>query len=279
MRSIPKAAEPLLQAFAGAFTQPTFQRFTVLLFAAILTTGRRTITNLLRTVERFTPGHRSSYHRVFSKRRWSSWRLARALASFIVQHWCPAGPIRLAGDETVDEHRGKKVYGKACHRDAVRSTHSFTAYRWGHKWVVLAILVKFPFANRPWALPILVALYRPKKWNEKHGRRHKTPSELMRQLLVVVLRWFPERKFVFAGDGGYGTHELAGFANRHRDRLSLVSRFYADANLYAPPQCRTGKVKGRPRKKGGSNGRDRAPGLDEPFNDKGKAKDNVCKEK
>jgi hypothetical protein len=22
----------------------------------------------------------------------------------------------------------------------VRSTHSFTAYRWGHKWVVLAIL-------------------------------------------------------------------------------------------------------------------------------------------
>ena len=63
----------------------------------------------------------------------------------------------LVGDDTVDEHRGKKVYGKACHRDAVRSTHSYTAYRWGHKWVVLAMLVKFPFACRPWALPVLVA--------------------------------------------------------------------------------------------------------------------------
>ena len=56
---------------------------------------------------------------------------------------------------------------------------------------MLAILVKFPFATRPWALPILVALYRSEEWNEQHGRRHKTPSELMRQLLAVLLRWFP----------------------------------------------------------------------------------------
>ena len=72
----------------------------------------------------------------------------------------PDGPVSLAGDDTVDEHRGAKVYGKGCHRDPVRSTHSYTAYRWGHKWVVLAILVQFPFATRPWALPVLVALYR-----------------------------------------------------------------------------------------------------------------------
>jgi hypothetical protein len=39
-----------MQELAGAFTRPTLQRFTVLLFAAILTTGRRTVTNLLRTV-------------------------------------------------------------------------------------------------------------------------------------------------------------------------------------------------------------------------------------
>jgi len=45
MRSIPRAAEPLIQDFAGAFTRPTYQRFVVLLFAAILTTGRRTVTN------------------------------------------------------------------------------------------------------------------------------------------------------------------------------------------------------------------------------------------
>jgi len=249
MRSIPPAAEPLLREFAPAFTQPTYQRFVVLLLAAILTTGRRTVTNLLRTVGRLAPGHASSYHRVFSRRRWSRGRLARALAGFLLRRWVPEGPVPLCGDDTVDEHRGRKVYGKACHRDAVRSTHSFTAYRWGHKWVVVSILVKFPFASRRWALPVLVALYRSQEWNQRHGRRHKTPSQLMRQLLAVLLHWFPERKFVFAGDGGFGTHELARFAHRHRSRLTLVSRFYPDANLYAAPPAR-GRKAGRPRKRG-----------------------------
>ena len=128
-----RAAEPLIREFAGAFTRPTFPRFVILLLGAILTTGRRTINNLLRTVQVLAPGHPSSYHRVLSRRRWSSWRLARTLAGYILRHWVPAGPVYVCGDDTVDEHRGKKVYGKACHRDAVRSTHSFTAYRWGHK--------------------------------------------------------------------------------------------------------------------------------------------------
>jgi hypothetical protein len=250
MRSIPRAAEPLLRELAEAFTRPTFGRFTILLFGAILTTGRRTVSNLLRTVQALAPGHPSSYHRVFSRRRWSLWPLGRGLAGFILRHWVPEGPVAICGDDTVDEHRGKRVYGKACHRDAVRSTHSFTAYRWGHKWVVLAILVRFPFTRRLWALPVLVALYRSKEWNQRHKRRHKTPSELMRQLLAVLIHWFPQRKFVFAGDGGYGTHPLARFAHRHRSHLTLVSRFYPDANLYAPPPEVKGKRNGRPRKKG-----------------------------
>jgi DDE superfamily endonuclease len=246
---MPRTARPLLESLAAAFSTPTFQRFVILMFAAVLTVGRRTILNLLRTVQALAPGHPSSYHRVFSKRRWSNWNLARILIGFILDHWAPEGPVYSAGDDTVAEHRGKKVYGKACHRDAVRSSHSFTAYRYGHKWVVLTILVKFPFASRPWALPVLVALYHSKEWNKQHGRRHKTPSELMRQLLAVLVHWFPERRFVFAGDGGYGTHELSRFAARRRGRLQLVSRFYADANLYAPPPAR-GKKKGRPRVKG-----------------------------
>jgi hypothetical protein len=42
-------------------------------------------------------------------------------------------------------------HGKGCHRDPVRSTHSFTAYRWGHNWVVLALLARLPFCHRRWA--------------------------------------------------------------------------------------------------------------------------------
>jgi hypothetical protein len=299
MLVIPEFAQPILCSFAPVFYDPTYQRFLVLLIAAILTTGRRTVSNLLRTAADLAKGHPSSYHRVLSKRRWSSLQLARILARLILAHWVPDGPVYLAGDDTVDEHRGAKVYGKGCHRDPVRSTHSYTAYRWGHKWVVLAILVKFPFATRAWALPVLVALYRspekpkatPKtqpaaprkkakdktkvKAKQRARRqaeakakakatakakkvktlpwkpRHKTPSELMRQLLAVLIHWFPERHFVFAGDGGYGTHALARFAARHRQNVSLVSLFYADANLYEPPPEVHGKRPAhRPPKKG-----------------------------
>jgi len=208
------------------------------MLAAIVTTGRRTTSNLLRLAGELASGHPSSYHRVFSHRRWSLWPLARAMAALLLQRFVPEGPVVLAGDDTVEEHRGDKVYGKACHRDAVRSSHSQVAYRWGHKWVVLSVLVRFPFASRPWALPILVALYQSKGADRAEGRRHKTPPELMRQLLAALLRWFPQRRFVLAADGGYATHDLVRFAFRHSRSLTLVSRFYADARLYrSPSKC------------------------------------------
>ena len=251
MSILPRAARPLLHAFAGAFTPPTCKRFFTLMLGAVLTTGRRTITNLLRAVGGLAPGHPSSYHRVFSRRRWSLWTLGHALADFILRRWVPQGSVPLVGDDTVDEHRGANVYGKGRHRDPVRSTKSYTAYRWGHKWVVLAILVHFPFATRPWALPVLIALYRSPEWDRDHSRRHQTPARLLRQLTLMLLRWFPHRHFTLAGDGGYGSHEMACFAHRHRRRLTLVSRFCPSANLYEPPPVVVGKRKGgRPRTKG-----------------------------
>ena len=288
MVTLPDFAQPVLSSFAPVFYHPTYQRFLVLLLAAILTTGRRTVSNLLRTTAGLARGDASGFHSVLSRRRWSTLALARILARFILDHWVPDGPVSLAGDDTVDEHRGAKVYGKGCHRDPVRSTHSYTAFRWGHKWVVLAILVPFPFATRPWALPVLAALYHspekavaakakaPKRRRRKvkdktraraeqrdgrragtapkatrAQRRHKTPSELMRQLLLILTHWFPDRQFVFAGDGGYGTHALARSAARRRRNLTLVSLFYPTAALFDPPPVVVGKRPGhRPRKKG-----------------------------
>lgn len=251
MSIVPGEALFVIESFAPVFTQPTFQRFLVLTLGAILTTGRRTVANILRTVGALAKGDTSSFNRVFSQARWSGLQLACALTRFIIGHFYPSGVILLAGDDTVDEHRGKKVYGKSRHRDAVRSSHSFTAHRYGHKWVVLAILVKFPFAQRYWALPVLVALYRSPKDNKARGRRHKTPVELMRLLLSMLLRWFPQRRFCFAGDGGFGTHELARFAQQSQGRMSLISRYYAKANLYAPPPlAKPSKKGGRPRLKG-----------------------------
>lgn len=70
----------------------------------------------------------------------------------------------------------------------------------------------------------------------------------MSVLLRLLLWWFPQRTFVFVGDAGYGTHAMARFCHHHRARLTLVSKFPAQANLYEPPPPYAGH--GRPRVKG-----------------------------
>src|SRR5262245_20357278 len=149
---LPPEAQPLLEAFAPAFTRPTLRRFVILLAAAILTQGRHTVVNLLRTLGGLAPGHRTDYQRVLSRAPWSGLHLGCALARLLVGRLCPADPVVLVGDDTVDGHPGRCVYGKARHRDPVRSSHAYTAWKYGHRWVVLAVLVRFPWANRPWAL-------------------------------------------------------------------------------------------------------------------------------
>jgi hypothetical protein len=245
---LPPDASPLFACFTSLFTQPTYQRFVTLCCAAILTQGRRTVANLLRTVGVLADGHRTSYQRVLSGARWSGLELGCALAAFLLHRFIPGGPVTLVGDDTVDGHKGQRVYGKARHRDPVRSTHTYTAWRYGHKWVVLAVLVKFPFARRPWALPILIDLYRSRDDNRARRREHRTPAQLMCRLLRLVLLRFPGRTFVFVGDSGYGTHEVARFCRRHRGRLTLVSKLHPDANLFQPPPPYSGR--GRPRVKG-----------------------------
>jgi len=238
MLAFASAAEPLVRAFAPAFTGPTYRRFVLLLCGVIVTCGRRTVSRILWTVRSLVDGHPSSYHRFFSKARWSLWTLARVLVVAVAALVPPGEPILVAGDDTVAEHSGKKVYGKACHRDAVRSGRGWTVRKWGHRWVVLAILVKLPFASRRWALPVLSGLYLPPQMNRKHKRRHKVPSQLAQSLLAALMHWLPQRKFIFLGDGHFSGHELADFASRHRDRLTLIGRLRASASLYArPPRC------------------------------------------
>jgi hypothetical protein len=97
---------------------------------------------------------------------------------------------------------------------------------------------------------VLVTLYRDTSTNKKEGRRHKTPAELMCGLLALMMHWFPEKRFVFAGDAAYGTHQVARFAYRHRKRLGLVSKFVADADLFCAPPKRNSSKSGRPATKG-----------------------------
>jgi hypothetical protein len=247
---LPKAAEPLINAFSVAFTRPTFQRVLILFLGAILATRHRTVTGLLRGIGPLAKGHWSDFHRVLCRRVWSCWPLGKVLAALVMELIPPDRAVICPVDDTTTQHKGKHVYGKGCHHDACRSTHSHIVWIWGHKWIVLCVNVKFAFASRPWALPVLCALYRPRKLNQSEHHRHKTPLELARQLTATLIRWFPERKFILLGDGGYASHELARFCHRHRRHVTLVSRFSPRANLFQPPPPRRAGKNGRPRIKG-----------------------------
>ncbi|VTR96975.1 transposase family protein : Uncharacterized protein OS=Singulisphaera acidiphila (strain ATCC BAA-1392 / DSM 18658 / VKM B-2454 / MOB10) GN=Sinac_4890 PE=4 SV=1 [Gemmata massiliana] len=152
---LPPEAHGLVQVLAFHFTSPTYQRASTLLVGVILTTGRRTVANVLRAPR-------------------SGLALGRALARFRLDHVVPDGVVTRVGDDTVDGHPGPNVYGKARHRDPVRSSHSYTAWRYGHTWVVLAVLVPVPVAKRRWALPILIDLYRSAEDDRARKRRHRT---------------------------------------------------------------------------------------------------------
>jgi DDE superfamily endonuclease len=126
---LPDEAAPVLAALLPEFTRPTAARFTTLMAAALLTTGRRTVANLLRTLGTLAPGHHTDYQRVMSRASWSGLRLGCALTGLVLRRLLPDGPVVLVGDDTVDGHPGREVYGKARHREAVRSSHVYAAWR------------------------------------------------------------------------------------------------------------------------------------------------------
>ena len=80
MTRIPHAVQGLLDGFSKEFSPSVWQKFMSLLTAAVMVRGRRTIWRLLRFSGEWSTGHFSSYHRVFSHRRWSSYGLAKRLA-------------------------------------------------------------------------------------------------------------------------------------------------------------------------------------------------------
>jgi hypothetical protein len=224
-----------------------------LIVGAILSMRHRTVTAMLRTLGPLAKGHWSDFHRVLCCRVWSAGPLGRVLAAMILELVPPDQPVVVPVDDTSPQHKGDHVYGKGCHRDACRSTGNHVVWVWGHKWVVLAINIKFPWASRPWALPVLCALYRPEELNTQEDRRHKTTIRLAMQLVAMLIHWFPGRRFVLLGDGGYSSHELARFCHRHRRHVTLVSRFYPQASLYEGVANRClgkGTKGGRPRSRG-----------------------------
>ena len=244
MFSVPCAAEPLSSAIREVFTRPTSKRFLALMTGLIVTMGRRTVSHVLAVIVTLIDGHWSNYHRLYSSAKFSMWALAAVVVRQVVALLPSDVVIELAADDTVDGKEGDHVWAKGSHRDSVRSSKARTHIKFGHKWLVLCVLIRLKGWDRPWALPILCGLCVSPRVAGGAGVRPKTSSQLARQLLIRLMRWLPDRRFVLVGDSLIITHETVKFAQRHSDRVVVIGRLRGDANLYAPPQNPLRKSRG-----------------------------------
>lgn len=240
----------VLAFFAIHFSAQLWPLVQVLVTGAILARGQRTVTAVLRVMGLSTEKHFVNYHRVMQRARWSSHAVSQTLLRLLVTTFVPVGPIVIGGDETIERRRGNQIKAKGIYRDAVRSSHSHFVKASGLRWVTLMLLTLIPFAQRIWALPFLTVLAPSERFYETSGRAHKKLTDVMRQALLQVRRWLPDRTLVFVADSSYAVIEFLWQMTQLAQPITMVVRFRMDAALYEPAPPRLPTQKGRPRKKG-----------------------------
>jgi hypothetical protein len=112
------------------------------------------------------------------------------------------------------------------------------------------LLTWIPFAQRIWAWPFWTVLAPSERFYEQSVRSHKKLTDVMRQALLQVRRWLPDRTLVFVADNSYAVIEFLWQMTQRANPITMVLRFRMDAALYEPASPRWPTRKGRPRKKG-----------------------------
>ncbi len=97
--------------------------------------------------------------------------------------------VRVVVDDTLAAKKGPEVFGLGVHVDPVRSSRKHKVFSFGHVFVTLCVLVRFPFSSRPWALPVLFRLYRSKKECERNRGAYRTKNELAWEMIRVLVGW------------------------------------------------------------------------------------------
>jgi hypothetical protein len=241
----------LLSVFSIAFTAPTFAKVTVLIFGTILAPGRRTVTAALRMMGLGDDQHYSKYHRVLNRDRWSPWLVSKILLSLIILIFIPVGtPLLLAIDETLERRRGKQIKYKGWFRDPILSTKKHVVKSLGIRWICLAVLVRVPWSQRPWALPIMTVLALGEKTSTRLNKRHRTIVQWAEFMIDKVRRWQPERDITLVGDGSYAAIALVQRCQRFKKCVKLVSRLRLDARLFNFPAPQPKSKRGPKPKKG-----------------------------
>lgn len=255
MELVPCLVE-LLQPFRDAMTAPTFSSLLAVLAGWVLC-RRHTVTGALAACGAAAGGkHYSTYHRVFSAARWSLDAVGLGVLSLAAgaARACGAGEyVFLVVDDTLCRRRGRRMFGVGMHYDAALtgrrlSNANASLKSRGHCWVVLGVVVCFPF--RPgfrYCLPVLFRLYHNTRSAARHRRPYRTKVELAVELLGLACGAFPHTRFHLLADSAYGGRNLL---NHLPGNCELTCRWINNAALYAPAPPPAPGGRGRRRVRG-----------------------------
>ena len=236
----------LLQPLALVMTGPSFENWVTIL-AGWTFAPKRTVTAMLQAEGAVGWKHHSGFHRLFASARWSRDRLGLVVFD-ILTAWLGEEVVMLALDDTLARKRGLKMFGVGMHHDPLLSSRSKAITNWGHSWVVLGVIIRFPlWPERAFCLPILFRLYLNKKAAARHRRTYRTRPELAVEMLTLLCQARKSRRFHVVADSAYGGQSVLNWLPTNCD---LTSRLLLSARLYGPRPERQAGTNGRPRKRG-----------------------------
>lgn len=250
--------QQFLQPFSEQMTAPTFASFTRIIVGWIWA-SRHTVTAALVAAQAIGKKHHSAFHRVFANAPWSLDAVGLGLLRLILIAIAFSGlfssgsVLFLVIDDTLCRRRGRSMFGVGSHYDPLltgrtaSNAHRSLKSR-GHSWVILGLLVQFPFRPGHWfCLPLLFRLCLNKKTAAKEHCPYRSRPELARQMLDLVCQQWPQRRFHALVDSAYGGQDTLRNLPGNCD---LTARWITNAILQEPAPPRKPGQKGASRKHG-----------------------------
>lgn len=245
MLNLPSWMITILSEFAPVINgMTTWYKGEVLVAGAILTTGQRRVSGILRVMGLSQDHKYAMYQHVLSRAVWSGLAASAILLRGLLKTFDLGGDLVFGMDDTIERRRGENIAAKGSYRDPVRSSKSHFVKASGWRWISVMGLTPIPWAQRIWALPFLTALAPSARSYEQPGRQPKKITDWARQRVYQVRRWLPDRPLIFVGDSAYVLHDC----QRLLKPVTVITRLRLDAALYTPAPPYPGQ--GRPRKKG-----------------------------
>jgi DDE superfamily endonuclease len=236
--------------FAGLFTAPSEQTFTMLAYGWAVASGeRQTITTYLWLTGATSVKHFSCFYRFLGgalyEARWQLWaRLIRCAA-----RWVPEGaPIILLVDDSTKKKAGRQIEGVGHYRNGAGSARQEYRTLRGLNFVWGQMRIPVPgWPSQSVSVPLGLSLYLKEEQARKLHVPYQTRSALAREIVDFVAVQLPTRRIRVLGDGGYATKETL---RQLPATVDVVSRMLITGKLYALPSPPILPRRGCPPKKG-----------------------------